>query len=406
MAEFDPQPSARTGPRRIFLVATEESGDRLGAALMRALRQAAGTEVEFMGLGGHEMESAGLPAGGSIEELAIIGFTAIPQRIVSIWRRIRETADAVIAARPDVLVIIDSPDFTHRVARRVRAQRPQIPIMDYVSPSVWAWRPGRARAMRGYIDHVLALLPFEPQVHARLGGPQCSYVGHPIAADAPALRPNAEEARRRKAAPPLLLVLPGSRPAEVRRLTGLFEAAIKLTTARCGAIDLVLPTVPQLYDRVKEATAGWEPAPRIVIDPRERRAAFRSARAALAASGTVSLELAIAGVPSVVAYKLSPLEYLAVLTMVRVPSIVLANLVLGENVVPEFLQGAATPERLAAALMPLLSDTPEWRTQIEAFAKLDAILDIGGCSPSAKAAGIVLDAALRGRDHLRREIGK
>jgi lipid-A-disaccharide synthase len=409
MAELVPQIPTAVAPRRIFLVAAEESGDRLGAALMRALRQnagsiASGAGVELAGVGGREMASAGLAQHYQVEGLGFVGFTAIPQRAVAIWRHIRQTADAVIAARPDVLVIIDSPDFTHRVARRVRAQQPAIPIVDYVSPSVWAWRPGRARAMRAYVDHVLALLPFEPEVLARLGGPTCNYVGHPIIEHAAELRPNAEEALRRQSSPPLLLVLPGSRAAEIGHLIGPFEAAIKLAAARCGALDVVIPAVPELLDRITTATAGWVPRPRILVEVAEHRAAFRSARAALAASGTVTLELAVAGVPTVVAYKASPVEYLTFKTMVRVPSVVLANLVLGENAMPEFLQNAATPERLAAALVPLLSDTPERRAQTAAFARIDAVLEIGGPDPSAKAADIVLDAAARG-DHLRRDIG-
>src|SRR6202035_2349078 len=138
-----------------------------------------------------------------------------------ILRRIRATARFVVATRPDALVIIDSPDFTHRVARRVRATAPSIPILDYVSPSVWAWRPGRARAMRRYVDHVLALLPFEPRAHARLGGPPCAYVGHPLLERLAELRPSAQEAERRLAEPPVVLVLPGSRGAEIRRLLAI-----------------------------------------------------------------------------------------------------------------------------------------------------------------------------------------
>jgi lipid-A-disaccharide synthase len=390
---------------KVFLIAAEESGDRLGAALMRALRQVSSATLEFSGVGGRAMASAGLASLYPIDDTAIMGITEIPRRAAIIWRRIRATADAVIAARPDVLVIIDNPDFTHRVARRVRAAAPEIPIVDYVSPSVWAWRPGRAAAMRGYVDHVLALLPFEPDVHARLGGPPCTYVGHPIVEEVSALRPNDAEARRRRSSPPLLLVLPGSRTAELRRHSGLFEAAIKLVAERSGPLDLVLPTVPHLRDQVKEATVGWAIAPRIVVDRADKQAAFRNARAALAASGTVTLELALAGVPAVVAYKCSLVEYLIFRPFVRVPSVVLANLVLGENVMPELIQHEATPERLAAALAPLIADTPERQAQTSAFARLDAIMDIGGRSPSAKAADIVLDVARHGRAHFRREIG-
>jgi lipid-A-disaccharide synthase len=383
-----------------FLVATEESGDRLGAGLMQALKRKRGGQVRFAGVGGRDMAAESLTSLFAIDDLAIIGFAAIPRRLPKILRHIREAADAVIAAQPDVLVIIDSPDFTHRVARRVRRAMPSLPIIDYVSPSVWAWRPGRAAAMRAYVDHVLALLPFEPDAHARLGGPACTYVGHPIVEQIAALRPNAEEAQRRLADPPRLLLLPGSRTSEVRRLLGLFKAALDLVAAQSGPIEIVLPTVPNLLARVEEATAGWRLRPRIVVATGDKWAAFRTARAALAASGTVSLELAVAGVPTVIAYRVPLFEELIARTLIQVPSIVLANLVLGDNVMPELLQRQATPERLAQTLMPLLADTPERRRQVEAFGRLDAIMQVGGTSPSEKAADIVLRAA-----HLRRDVG-
>jgi lipid-A-disaccharide synthase len=306
-------------------------------------------------------------------------------------------ADQVVAARPDVLVIIDSPDFTHRVARRVRAAAPDIAIVDYVSPSVWAWRPGRARAMRAYVDHVLALLPFEPAAHERLGGPPCSYVGHPLSEQVAELRPDATEARRREADPPVVLLLPGSRSGEVARHLAVFGAAAARLADRHGPLELVLPTVPHLADRVRAQTATWAVPPRIVVEQADKWAAFRVARAALAASGTVTLELAVAGVPTVVAYKVSLLTELIYQAAVRVPTIVLANLVLGENVMPEMTQRQATPERLAAALGRLVADTAERRQQLAAFARLDAVMAIGSARPSDAAAEIVLEVARRGR---------
>ena len=202
--------------RKIFLIATEESGDRLGANLMKVLRQRLGGAVQFEGVGGRAMAVEGLASRFPIEELSIIGLAAVVRQLPAILRRIRETADALLASQPDMLVIIDSPDFTHRVARRVRAAAPHIPIVDYVSPTVWAWRPGRARAMKPYIDHVLALLPFEPASYEKLHGPPCSYVGHPLIEQVGQLRPNAEEKQRREAKPPVLLILPGSRRSEIK----------------------------------------------------------------------------------------------------------------------------------------------------------------------------------------------
>jgi len=362
---------------------------------MAALHERRGEGVRTSGVGGQSMAAAGLASLFPIEDLAIVGFTAIPGRIATILSRIRATADAIVAARPDALVIIDSPDFTHRVAARVRRRAPSIPIIDYVSPSVWAWRPGRARAMRAYVDHVLALLPFEPSVHAKLGGPPCSYVGHPLIEEIALLRPNPDEARRRLADPPVLLVLPGSRSAEVRRLLPVFEEAIAFVSAAYPMLDLVLPTLPHLVERVRAATGGWARRPRIVVNTAEKHAVIRTARAALAKSGTVTLELALAGVPMVTGYKVSLLEEIAGRLLVHVPSVILANLVLGENAVPEFLQGACTPQNLARALSPLIGDSPERRAQVEAFARLDTIMQIGKAAPSARAAEIVLDLAQR-----------
>jgi lipid-A-disaccharide synthase len=383
----------------VFLVAGEESGDRLGAALMRALRQRSAGRVRFVGVGGREMAAEGLASLYPIDDLPIIGFSAIPRRLPKILRLMRFTAKTVVASHPDILVIIDSPGFTRGIARRVRAADPSIAIVEYVSPSVWAWRPGRARVMRTYIDHVLALLPFEPDVHRRLGGPPCTYVGHPLAGEVSDLRPSAEEARRRLAAPPILLVLPGSRVGEINRLLAVFADAVALVRDRLAALEVVVPTVPHLLDPIREATAHWPTPPRIVVETGEKQAAFRVARAALAKSGTVTLELALAGVPMVAAYKVSAIEYYAVGRGIlkRLPSIILANLLLGENVVPELLQHNCTAEQLASALLPLFDDTPQRRRQIEAFSRLDAIMEIGSSAPAARAAEIVFEAARRVR---------
>jgi len=375
-------------PLKLFLVAGEESGDALGGALMGALRAMHG-DISFCGVGGRAMRGHGLQSLFDAADLAIIGAASIPRKLPLIFRRIRETADAAIAGKPDALIIIDSPDFTHRVARRVRKYAPHIPIFNYAPPSVWAWRPWRARAMRGYVDEVLAILPFEPAAFAELNGPPCTFVGHPLAEEIGALRPNPSETRRRDD-PPLLLVLPGSRLSEIRRLAGIFGQAIALTAERTGPIEVVLPTLPRVLGEVTAATAGWPVRPRIVVELEEKRAAFRAARAALAASGTVTLELALARVPLVAAYRVVPWEGLLFRMMTRLKTVILANLVLGENVVPEFLQRDCTPERLAATLVPLLRDGTERRRQVDAFARLDTVMDLAGEPPSARAARAVL----------------
>jgi lipid-A-disaccharide synthase len=380
--------------RKIFLIATEESGDRLGASLMKVLRQRLGGAVRFEGVGGLSMAREGLVSLFPIEHLSIMGFTAVARKLPMILRRIRETADAVIEAAPDILIIIDSPDFTHRVARRVRAREPAIPIIDYVAPTVWAWRPGRARAMRGYIEHVLALLPFEPEAYRRLGGPLCTYVGHTLIEQIDTLRPGPEEQKRRDQQPPVLLVLPGSRRSEIRHHMAVFGDTLRLLREQGADFELVLPTMPHLLDAVRDGLENWRVAPRIAVGEQEKKAAFRIARAAFAKSGTVTLELALAGVPMVGAYRAGPIEMWIALTLARTSSVILANLVVGENVVPEFMQRDATPEKLAPALRDVLEDTPQRRRQLEAFSRLDAIMATGGKPPSAQAADIVL-ATLR-----------
>lgn len=295
-----------------------------------------------------------------------------------------------MSSRPDILVVIDSPDLTHAVARRVRRRLPGLPIVNYVSPTVWAWRPGRARRMRAYIDHVLALKPFEPAAHLRLGGPPCTYVGHPLVEQVERFRPSPGERTAVGAADPTLLVLPGSRRSEVSRLMGPFgEAVTRLSTSSPRPARVVIPAVAHLAAEITARAADWSVRAEVVVGEDAKHAAFRVATAALAASGTVTLELALAGVPTVVGYRVSALEW-PFRFLIDVPSIVLANLILGENVVPEFIQGDCTPVRLADALRPLLDDTPERRRQVEAFGRLDAIMEIGAAdTPSERAAAIV-----------------
>lgn len=386
--------AAPARPFTAFLVVGEESGDQLGAALMAALDQRLGGNVRFLGTGGHRMEAKGLRPLFPLGELAVVGLSGIARQLPRLLERIRQTADAAVAARPDVIVIIDSPEFTHRVARRVRKHAPSIPIVDYVSPSVWAWRTYRARRMTAYIDCVLALLPFEPGLYVKLGGPRCVYVGHPLLQKVPELRPGPGDRPPPGEGPPRLLVLPGSRSMEVRRLMEPFGAALDLIVRQYGPVRPILPAVPHLAAEIRRRAADWPAQPEIVEGEAGKFAAFRSAHAALAASGTVSLELALAGVPMVIAYRIDPVVR-PFKWMLKVPSIVLANIVLGEQVVPEFLDGNSTPEKLAAAVLPLLRDTPERSRQVSAFARLDRLMDFEGSPPADRAASVVLEVAQR-----------
>lgn len=381
---------AENKPLTVWIVSGEESGDQLGAKLMRSLKARLGAErLRFGGVGGHAMRQEGLNSLFPLEEIAVMGIVAVIARLPAILKRIRMTADAVVAAKPDMLVIIDSPDFTHRVAKAVRKRAPSIPIVDYVSPSVWAWRPGRAAKMRAYVDHLLALLPFEPEAHQRLGGPPTTYVGHPLIERLDEIRPAPGERQRVEGQPINLLVLPGSRRSEVSRLMEPFGAALALLKERSTRpFEVTIPAVSHVADEIRARAESWSVKPRIVEGEAAKWAAFRQADAALAASGTVTLELGLAGVPMVVAYRVSKLEEV-LKYLIKAPSIVLTNLVLGENVIPELIQWDCTPEKLAGALLPLLSDTAERQRQIDAFGKLDTLMKIGDEAPSERAARIV-----------------
>ncbi len=373
---------------KICLVAGEESGDQLGFKLMQALRARA-PEVEFFGGGGAAMQAQGLRSLFDIHDISVMGILPVIRRLPLLLRRISETARAVVAEQPDVLVIIDSPDFTHRVAHKVRRAAPSIPIVDYVSPTVWAWRPGRARKMRAYVDHLLALLPFEPKAHATLGGPPTTYVGHPLMERLAEFRPI--DPAVREATPPTLLILPGSRRSEIARLLPVFGEALQKVAARVGHVHAVLPAVDRLAGDIDLAVQGWPVKPEILRGEAAKLAAFRSARAALAASGTVTLELALAGVPMVAAYKMNAMEFAIAVRVVRLASVLLPNIILDRLVVPEFLQDACTADSLADALVPLLTGGETRDVQVAALAEIDALMRLpDGETASDRAAEIVL----------------
>lgn len=377
-------------PLKVWIVCGEVSGDHLGAGLAAALKARLGSNgVGFGGVGGTRLAGEGLNSIFPLSDIAVMGFIAPLLRMPTLIRRVYQTVDDIVAARPDVLVIIDSPDFTHAVARRVRKRLPSLPIVDYVSPSVWAWRPGRARKMADYVDHVLALLPFEPEVHQRLGGPTCTYVGHPLIEKTALLRGDHPPGRP-LSDPPKLLVLPGSRRSEISRLLGVFGDTLAALHGQGQRFQVVLPAVAHLADEIRAGTAGWAIQPDIVLGDEAKLDAFRESDAALAASGTVTLELSLSGVPMVVAYRVSTVESMILRQLITAPSAVLANLVLGDNAFPEFIQQDCTVANLAGALGPLLRDSPERRAQISALGKIAARMDTGDETPSERAARIVL----------------
>lgn len=392
-----------SGGPRLFLIAGEPSGDLLGAALIAGLRELVGPGLRLEGVGGPAMAAEGLESRFPMEELSVMGLTEILPRLPNLLRRIRETAPAVVAARPDALVTIDSPDFCLRVARAARAALPDLRIIHYVAPSVWAWRPGRARRMARAVDHVLALLPFEPP-YMREAGMTCDFVGHPVVtapvatpAEAAAFRAGLGIAERQ----PLLLLLPGSRRGEVRGLAPIFAEVTRRLRAARGDLAVVVPAAAPVADLVAAGLppdqGGW---PRL-LDPRglapteaaaRKRAAFAAADLALAASGTVSLELAAAGTPMVIAYPVNPLTAFIIRRMARTDTVTLVNIVTDSCVVPEFLAGNCRAELIAPAVERLLSDPGAAAAQRAAEARAMDLLGRGGPAPGLRAARSVLAA--------------
>nr|WP_306891917.1 lipid-A-disaccharide synthase [Ancylobacter amanitiformis] len=384
----DPAPAR---PLDVFIVAGEESGDTLAAGLMAELKALHPAGVRFRGVGGGRMQALGLTSLFPMEDITAMGFAQVIGGLPRILRRMGQTADAIVADPPDILVLVDAPDFTHRVARKVRARLPELRIVKYVAPTVWVWRPGRAKAMAPDVNRVLAILPFEPEVMRRLDGPPTTYVGHPLLGSLDTLRPNAAEAARRVASPPVVLVLPGSRRAELTRLGDTFGEVLGRLKQRIPDVELILPTLPRRLAQVEETVARWPVSVRIVVDEAEKLAAFRIARAALAASGTVTLELALAGIPMVAAYRVPWLEGRIVPFFIKVKTAILPNLILGEPAVAEYLQWHIDPPAMAETLAGLITGGEGREAQLAAFARLDAVLGTGGEPPSRRAAHAVLD---------------
>lgn len=381
---------------KVFVIAGEPSGDRLGAAMMDGFGACA-ADVEFAGVGGPLMERAGLRSIFPMQEISVMGIGEILSQYRHLKRRIRETAEAVIAARPDVLITIDIPEFSLRVARLVKARRPDLRVVHYVAPTVWAWRPGRAARMAAYVDHVLALFPFEPP-YMEAAGMDCDFVGHPVVSEPQATEEEALVFRagaRVKPNEKLVMVLPGSRRSEVTRLLPVFEDVILRLRALGPGIKVVIPTTANVAPLVKSATEGWAVRP-LVLDGgsnggaaplQQKRAAFRAADVALAASGTVSLELAAAGTPMVIAYDMSWLSRQIIGRMLKTDTVTLVNLVSETRAVPEFIGAQCRAENIAPALMSVL-ENPD--SQADAMELTMDRLGRGGQAPGLRAAQAVL----------------
>ncbi|CAH1648316.1 Lipid-A-disaccharide synthase [Hyphomicrobiales bacterium] len=388
-------------PFRLAIIAGEASGDALALRFLAALRQRlGGREIELRGVGDHGLPEAGLTSFFPQSDIAVMGFGPVIARLPLLLRRMEDAARGIVAFQPDLLLTIDSPDFCLRVAKKVRARAPDIPIVHWVCPSVWAWRSGRARRMAPHVDRILALLPFEPAALARLHGPETVYVGHPLMERLAEFRPGETERHMREdVARPLVLVLPGSRRSEITHMLPVYGEVVARVAASVPGARFVLPAVARLQPMIAEMVAHWPVAPEIVAGEAAKLAAFRNARAALATSGTVTLELALSQIPAVAAYRGAAWEAAIARRLIKLPSVILPNLIVGRSIMPEFIQDDATPEALSRHLLAALIEGPERQAQLEGFAEVETSMRSAGPSPAANAvdAALAVVAARSGR---------
>ena len=381
-------------PLRLMLIAGEPSGDALGAELLRALAQATGRRIEAFGVGGPAMASVGHHSLFEMTDLSVMGVAEVLPRLPHLQLRIAQTVGHALATRPDVMITIDSPDFCFRVARQVRKYASEIPIVHYVAPQIWAWRRGRARKIARYVDLVMALLPFEPPLFIAAGLP-CSFVGHPVVARMPSANAGAQFRKRHAIPPeaPLLGVLPGSRGGEVSRLLPPFGDTIHRLSRETPHLHIFCATLPHVAAQVRAAAANWPGRVILTEDNDEKMAGFAACNAALAASGTVSLELAACATPHVVAYKVSPLTAMIARRVLKISHVNLVNLILNESLIPELLQQDCTPENLAREIGRLLETphpSPAAQSQRAGLHRALQQLGAGQTPPSQHAADAVL----------------
>ncbi|EDP63760.1 Lipid-A-disaccharide synthase [alpha proteobacterium BAL199] len=389
-------------PPLIYLMAGEASGDVLGAGLMRSLRAATGGHVRFAGLGGDAMTAEGLASLFPISQMAVMGIVEILPKAPMLLRRVRQTADDAWDQQPSAVVSIDSKAFTMRVQKRLFQRREKAggvgpKLIHWVPPTVWAWRPGRAAVIAQHLDHLMTLFPFEPPYFEQ-HGLETTFVGHPAARQPTG---NGAAFRGRFRLPkkaPVLGVMPGSRPGEVKRLMPVFREVVTRLAGRYPSMQVVIPTVPLVADAIRDETRDWRAPVTVVQDAKYKYDAFAACTAALAASGTVTLELTIAGVPTVVAYRVNALSAAIARRLIDPEAIVLTNKLMGRRVVPQFIQDDCTADRLTVAVERLFDDPRARAEQAAASEATRSMLLADGEDPSDRAARTVLDVAGIGRD--------
>ncbi|HEX2760274.1 MAG TPA: lipid-A-disaccharide synthase [Rhizomicrobium sp.] len=376
----------------VMLVCGEPSGDALGAQLMAGLKSLAGDRIRFTGVGGQAMTREGLESLYPLDTTAVMGLREVVPAIPAILRRVKQAVDFAVQTGPDVVVVIDSPDFTHRVARGIKKRDPAIRTVDYVAPQVWASRAYRAKAMASYFDLVLALFPFEVPFFEKYGL-KAAFVGHPVVERGARVKGGAALRARLGIADetPVLALLPGSRTSEIRFILPVFREAVALLAKQVPGLVTLLPTVPHVAARVRDATQGWATPLHVLEGEADKYAAFDAANGALAASGTVTAELALSRTPMVVAYKVGGLTFFLSKFLMTVTHIALINILHKREVVPEFLQDDAVPQALADEVAYLLRDPKPRARQTEAMNEFARMLGEGDEPPSQRAARVLLD---------------
>ena len=372
----------------IYIIAGEPSGDRLGSKLISALRRKTGDQIQISGIGGSEMERQGLSSQFPMSELTVMGFAEVLPRLPNLFMRINDTVKHIMKCEPDVVLTIDSPDFNLRVIKKLRGVN--LTIIHYVAPSVWAWKSGRAKKLAGLVDHLLTLLPFEPPYFEPLGL-KCTFVGHSVI-ESEAEKGNGVDFRERNnisAMARVLCLLPGSRFSEINRLLPIFEDVITLLNDT--NLQLVIPTVDYLVEKIRLKTIHWPNSPIIIFDEKDKFGAFAASNAAIAASGTVSLELALAKVPYVTVYKFNFLTALIAQYMVKTPFVNIVNILLERESIPELIQSNCNSDRIVKYISKYLNGSDDAKLQIESFKDAIDQLKTGNKNQSDKAAAVVLD---------------
>ncbi|GAA4661204.1 lipid-A-disaccharide synthase [Bartonella pachyuromydis] len=354
---------------KVAVIAGEESGDFLGADLISCLAQQTGRNIHLIGVGGRNLKALGLKSFFDFQDISLIGLREVLKKLPLLLQHIHNLSQFIAREQPDCLIIIDSPDFTHRVAKKVRALAPSIPIIKYVAPTVWAWRPERAKAMRKFVDHVLAVFPFEEKVMQDLEGPPTTYVGHSLLTHSPLLAVQAEKKNLcgKKISSPTLLLLPGSRNLEIRSLMPIFREVVEILAQRIPNLRIILPTLPHLQNAIRDFVRNWKSIVEVVVGEDAKWHAFAQADVALAAHGTVSLELTLAKIPMVHCYKFDFFSKLFLFPKITLWTAALPNIIADKPIMPEYFNEFLRPGMLARQIEQLLYNPLLRQAQLDAF---------------------------------------